>query len=77
MLFLESPANPTMSVCDIREIARIARDAGAISVVDNTFASPYFQRPLDLGADLVVESCTKYIGGHSDLLGGVSLDQKT
>jgi methionine-gamma-lyase len=71
MLFLESPANPTMSVCDIREIARIARDAGAISVVDNTFASPYFQRPLELGADLVVESCTKYIGGHSDLLGGV------
>lgn len=71
MLFLESPANPTMAVCDIREISGIARDAGAVSVVDNTFASPYFQRPLDLGADLVVESCTKYIGGHSDLLGGV------
>jgi methionine-gamma-lyase len=71
MVFLESPANPTMAVSDIGEIARIARDAGAISVVDNTFASPYFQRPLKLGADLVVESCTKYIGGHSDLLGGV------
>jgi methionine-gamma-lyase len=71
MVFLESPANPTMSVCDIGEIARIARDASAISVVDNTFASPYFQRPLKLGADLVVESCTKYIGGHSELLGGV------
>ena len=73
MLFLESPANPTMSVCDIRELSRIARDAGAISVMDNTFASPYFQRPLELGADLVVESCTKYIGGHSDLLGGVAV----
>ena len=71
MLFLESPANPTMAVSDIREIARIAKDVGAISIVDNTFASPYFQRPLELGADLVVESCTKYIGGHSDLLGGV------
>jgi len=76
MIFLESPANPTMSVCDIGEIARIARDAGAISVVDNTFASPYFQRPLELGADLVVESCTKYIGGHSDLLGGVVVGSK-
>lgn len=71
MLFLESPANPTMAVCDIREIVGFGRDAGAVSVVDNTFASPYFQRPLELGADLVVESCTKYIGGHSDLLGGV------
>lgn len=76
MIFLESPANPTMSVCDIREIAGIARDAGAISVVDNTFASPYFQRPLGLGADLVVESCTKYIGGHSDLLGGAAVGSK-
>ena len=71
MIFIESPANPTMAVSDIREICRMAREAGAISVVDNTFASPYFQRPLELGADLVVESCTKYIGGHSDLLGGV------
>lgn len=71
MVFLESPANPTMAVCDIAEICRIARDAGAISAVDNTFATPYFQRPLALGADVVVESCTKYIGGHGDLLGGV------
>jgi methionine-gamma-lyase len=73
MFFLESPANPTMSVCDISEICKLAREADAISVVDNTFASPYFQRPLELGADLVVESCTKYIGGHSDLLGGVAV----
>lgn len=71
MIFLESPANPTMAVCDIEEICRIAHDAGALSVVDNTFATPYFQRPLALGADAVVESCTKYIGGHGDLLGGV------
>jgi methionine-gamma-lyase len=70
MVFMESPANPTMAVCDIGEISGIARNAGAISVVDNTFATPYFQRPLDLGADAVVESCTKYIGGHGDLLGG-------
>lgn len=71
MIFLESPANPTMAVCDIGEICRMARDAKAVSVVDNTFATPYFQRPLALGADAVVESCTKYIGGHGDLLGGV------
>jgi methionine-gamma-lyase len=71
MVFLETPANPTLSVCDLREICSIARDAAAISVVDNTFSSPFFQRPLELGADAVVESCTKYIGGHGDLLGGV------
>lgn len=71
MVFLESPANPTMAVCDIREICKMAREAGALSAVDNTFNSPYFQRPLQLGADFSVQSCTKYIGGHSDLLGGV------
>jgi methionine-gamma-lyase len=71
MVFLESPMNPTLEVCDIQEICSMARDAGALSAVDNTFASPYFQKPLELGANLVVESCTKYIGGHGDLLGGV------
>jgi len=70
MVFLETPANPTMSISDIGEISSMAREAGAITVVDNTFASPCFQRPIELGADAVVESCTKYIGGHSDLLGG-------
>ena len=64
MVFLESPANPTLNVCDITEIARIARENGALCVVDNTFATPYFQRPLELGADLSLSSCTKYIGGH-------------
>ncbi|VVB70318.1 Cys/Met metabolism PLP-dependent enzyme [uncultured archaeon] len=73
MIFLESPANPTMAISDISLIGKIARDAGAILAVDNTFATPYFQRPLCLGADVVVESCTKYIGGHGDLLGGVAV----
>ena len=73
MIFLETPANPTMAVSDIAAISRIAGEAGALLVVDNTFATPYFQRPLQLGADIVVESCTKYIGGHGDLLGGVAV----
>jgi methionine-gamma-lyase len=73
LVFLESPANPTMAVSDIGEISKIAHEAGALLAVDNTFATPYFQRPLELGADVVVESCTKYIGGHGDLLGGVAV----
>jgi methionine-gamma-lyase len=76
MVFLESPANPTMDVCDIQEICRMAKEVGALCVVDNTFATPCFQRPLELGADLAVESCTKYIGGHSDLLGGAVVGSK-
>jgi methionine-gamma-lyase len=71
MVFLETPANPTMTLCDIREIAGIARTHGALCAVDNTFATPYFQRPLELGADISLSSCTKYIGGHADLLGGI------
>jgi methionine-gamma-lyase len=73
LVFLESPANPTMAVSDIGEVSKIAHEAGALLAVDNTFATPYFQRPLELGADVVVESCTKYIGGHGDLLGGVAV----
>ena len=73
LVFLESPANPTMAVSDIGEIGKIAHEAGALLAVDNTFATPYFQRPIALGADAVVESCTKYIGGHGDLLGGVAV----
>ncbi|WP_292371445.1 trans-sulfuration enzyme family protein [Methanosarcina sp. UBA411] len=76
MVFLESPANPTLTICDIAEIARIAREKGALCVVDNTFATPYFQRPLELGADLSLSSCTKYIGGHADLLGGIAAGNK-
>ena len=70
MLWIESPSNPTMQILDIRALSEIAHQAGAVSVVDNTFATPIFQRPLELGADIVTHSTTKYIGGHSDLIGG-------
>ncbi len=76
MVFIETPANPTMTICDIEEICNMAKDVGALSVVDNTFATPCFQKPLRLGADVVVHSCTKYIGGHADLLGGVIVGRK-
>ncbi|MDV3293103.1 MAG: PLP-dependent aspartate aminotransferase family protein [Nitrososphaerales archaeon] len=70
LLWLESPTNPLMRLCDIRRISRLAKGHGIPTVVDNTFASPYVQNPLDLGATVVVHSTTKYIGGHSDLVGG-------
>ncbi|MDW7775907.1 MAG: PLP-dependent aspartate aminotransferase family protein [Methanosarcinales archaeon] len=76
VIFLETPANPTMIVSDIEEICTIGHDRGALCVVDNTFATPCFQRPLQLGADVVIHSCTKYIGGHADLLGGVVVGKK-
>lgn len=69
-LYVETPSNPTMRVTDIAAAAAIAHAAGAILVVDNTFMSPLFQRPLDLGADVVVHSGTKYLGGHNDTLAG-------
>lgn len=70
MVWVESPTNPLLKVIDIAAAAEIAHDARAICVVDNTFATPYLQRPLELGADVVVHSVTKYLGGHSDLVGG-------
>jgi cystathionine gamma-synthase len=70
MVWIESPSNPLLNVVDIRAAADAAHDAGAILVVDNTFATPYLQRPLELGADIVVHSTTKYLGGHSDVVGG-------
>ncbi len=70
IIWTETPTNPLLSVVDIRALAEIARASGALLVVDNTFASPYLQRPLDLGADIVVHSTTKYLGGHSDVVGG-------
>jgi methionine-gamma-lyase len=70
LVYLETPANPTMKLSDIAGAAALARAHGALLVVDNTFASPYLQRPLDLGADIVVHSCTKAINGHSDVVGG-------
>ncbi|WP_242900932.1 cystathionine gamma-synthase [Actinomadura terrae] len=70
IVWVETPTNPLLAIADIRALAQIAHDAGALLVVDNTFASPYLQRPLELGADVVVHSTTKYIGGHSDVIGG-------
>src|SRR6266487_3221883 len=69
-VWIETPTNPLLQIADIAAIARLAHDAGALLVVDNTFASPYLQRPLALGADVVVHSTTKYLGGHSDVIGG-------
>jgi cystathionine beta-lyase/cystathionine gamma-synthase len=70
IVWLESPTNPLLNVVDIRAAAEAAHSVGALCVVDNTFATPYLQRPLELGADLVVHSTTKYLGGHSDVVGG-------
>src|SRR5689334_623026 len=70
IVWIETPSNPMLNVVDIRAAADAAHAAGALLVVDNTFASPFLQRPLELGADLVVHSTTKYLGGHSDLIGG-------
>jgi cystathionine gamma-synthase len=71
MVWIETPSNPLMKIIDISAVARLAAVAGATTVVDSTFATPYLQRPLDLGADLVLHSATKYLGGHSDVIGGL------
>ena len=73
MLHLESPTNPTMQLCDIALLAELAHRVGAVVVVDNTFASPYLQKPLALGADIVVHSTTKFLNGHSDSVGGIAI----
>ena len=70
VVWLETPTNPLLNVLDIRKAAEAAHAVGALVVVDNTFATPYLQRPLELGADVVVHSTTKYLGGHSDVIGG-------
>jgi len=70
LVWLETPTNPMMNVVDIRAVSEAAHAVGALVVVDNTFATPYLQRPLELGADIVVHSTTKYLGGHSDVIGG-------
>ena len=70
LIWIETPTNPLLAIADIAAIADVAHDAGALLVVDNTFASPYLQQPLLLGADVVVHSTTKYLGGHSDVIGG-------
>jgi cystathionine beta-lyase/cystathionine gamma-synthase len=71
MLFMETPTNPSMIISDLRKLAELSRSKGALMVVDNTFMTPYFQRPIELGAHLVVHSTTKYLNGHSDMIGGV------
>lgn len=71
MIFIETPSNPMMRVADIKAICDIAHNIGALVVVDNTFLTPYFQRPLNLGADIVLHSGTKYLGGHNDVLAGL------
>ncbi|BBF43035.1 cystathionine gamma-synthase [Lachnospiraceae bacterium KM106-2] len=71
MFFIETPTNPMMHVADIKAISEIAKSVGALTVVDNTFLTPYFQKPLTLGADIVVHSGTKYIGGHNDTIAGL------
>jgi cystathionine gamma-synthase len=70
MIWVESPTNPLLRIVDITAVSEIARDTGARLIVDNTFATPFLQRPLDLGADVVLHSTTKYLGGHSDVVGG-------
>jgi len=70
MVWVETPTNPLLSVVDVAAVAELAHTAGAVCVVDNTFATPFLQRPLELGADVVVHSTTKYLGGHSDVVGG-------
>jgi len=69
--FIETPTNPMMKVADLKTISRFAKDRKILLIVDNTFLTPYFQRPLELGADIVVHSGTKYLGGHNDTLAGL------
>ena len=71
MIFIETPSNPLLRVTDIARLAKLAHEKGALVVVDNTFLTPYYQKPLKFGADIVVYSATKYIGGHADVIAGV------
>jgi cystathionine gamma-lyase len=73
LIWIESPTNPTLRLVDIERVAEFARKRGILTVVDNTFASPWVQRPLELGADIVMHSATKYLNGHSDMIGGVAV----
>ncbi|EIW3881946.1 cystathionine gamma-synthase family protein [Klebsiella pneumoniae] len=77
VLYLESPTNPTLKIVDIQRLANVAHEHGGIVIVDNTFATPINQRPLTLGADLVVYSATKYLNGHSDVMGGLVVGKKS
>lgn len=72
-IFIETPTNPLMTITDIEKISNIAKKHGILTIVDNTFMTPYLQRPIELGADIVVHSATKYLGGHSDLIAGLAV----
>jgi len=72
MVWIETPANPLLTLTDVAAVAKLTRPRKIVLVADNTFASPFFQRPLNQGADVVLHSTTKYINGHSDVLGGLS-----
>ncbi|HQW13086.1 MAG TPA: cystathionine gamma-synthase, partial [Saprospiraceae bacterium] len=76
LIWIETPTNPMLNIIDIRKVTKVAEKFGILTCVDNTFASPYLQRPLDLGADLVLHSCTKYLGGHSDVVLGAIITKK-
>ncbi len=76
MVYIETPTNPMMEICDIEEISKICKKSNCILVTDNTFMSPYNQRPLTLGADIVMHSITKYLNGHSDVIGGILVAKK-
>src|SRR5258707_13816044 len=71
MIWVETPSNPLLKLVDLAMVAEVARSKGIVTVADNTFASPWIQRPIDLGFDIVVHSATKYLNGHSDMVGGV------
>ncbi len=76
MIYIETPTNPMMEICDINAISKISKKYNCILVVDNTFMSPYNQRPIELGADIVMHSITKYLNGHSDVIGGILITNK-
>src|SRR5699024_5694933 len=75
-IYVETPINPTMKLIDLEMVASVAKEYGIPVVVDNTFSSPYLQRPLELGCDVVIHSATKYIGGHGDVIAGLAVGRK-
>jgi methionine-gamma-lyase len=77
IIFIETPANPTLKITDLKAVARIAQERNITTIVDNTFMSPYFQQPLRMGIDVSIHSMTKYLGGHSDLIGGIIIGRSS